>query len=258
CSASTATAIRSTPSSTATTPRRAGRPAAASRAVWPAIGPPRSSTSTSIWGRSRRFRRRHRIRRPRWPSIPASPTMSCASASTTNSLPTKSGPITDRIAISADAATRWSPELDRLYYTIMLPAWIALAATRSMSRPDDEVRVMFTTDRRSLILGSAAVVVSSALSRSYAQAPTGPYKLDPLPYPTNKNEPSIDAQTMEIHHDRHHAAYVNNLNGVMAQQPDLAQRPLLELLTRLDSVPEAVRTAVRNNGGGHANHTMFW
>src|SRR5215471_4780147 len=77
--------------------------------------------------------------------------------------------------------------------------------------PDDEVRVMFTTDRRSLILGSAAVVVSSALSRSYAQAPTGPYKLDPLPYPTNKNEPSIDAQTMEIHHDRHHAAYVNNL-----------------------------------------------
>ena len=117
---------------------------------------------------------------------------------------------------------------------------------------------MFTTDRRSLILGSAAVVVSSALSRSYAQAPTGPYKLDPLPYPTNKNEPSIDAQTMEIHHDRHHAAYVNNLNGVMAQQPDLANRPLLELLTRLDSVPEAVRTAVRNNGGGHANHTMFW
>src|SRR2546426_425417 len=62
---------------------------------------------------------------------------------------------------------------------------------------------MFTTDRRSLILGSAAVVVSSALSRGYAQAPTGPYKLDPLPYPTSKNEPYIDAQTMEIHHDRH-------------------------------------------------------
>src|SRR5262245_6491025 len=82
---------------------------------------------------------------------------------------------------------------------------------------------MFAMDRRSLILGSAAVVVSSALSRGYAQAPTGPFKLDPLPYPTNKNEPHIDAQTMEIHHDRHHAAYVNNLNGVMAQQPDLAK-----------------------------------
>jgi Fe-Mn family superoxide dismutase len=63
---------------------------------------------------------------------------------------------------------------------------------------------------------------------------------------------------MEIHHDRHHAAYVNNLNNVMAQQPDLAKRPLQELLARLNSVPEAVRTAVRNNGGGHANHTMFW
>jgi len=117
---------------------------------------------------------------------------------------------------------------------------------------------MFTMDRRSLILGSAAVVAASALSRGYAQAPTGPYKLDPLPYPTSKNEPSIDAQTMEIHRDRHHAAYVNNLNGVMTQQPDLAKRPLLELLTDLNSVPEAVRTTVRNNGGGHANHTMFW
>ena len=117
---------------------------------------------------------------------------------------------------------------------------------------------MFTMDRRSLILGSAAVVAASALSRGYAQSPTGPFKLDPLPYPTSKNEPYIDAQTMEIHHDRHHAAYVNNLNGVMAQQPDLAKRPLLELLTDLNSVPEAVRTTVRNNGGGHANHTMFW
>ena len=117
---------------------------------------------------------------------------------------------------------------------------------------------MFTMDRRCLILGSAAVVAASALSRGYAQSPTGPFKLDPLPYPTSKNEPYIDAQTMEIHHDRHHAAYVNNLNGVMAQQPDLAKRPLLELLTDLNSVPEAVRTTVRNNGGGHANHTMFW
>ena len=117
---------------------------------------------------------------------------------------------------------------------------------------------MFTTDRRSFILGSAAIVASSALSRGHAQPAAGPYKLDPLPYPATKNEPYIDAQTMEIHHDRHHAAYVNNLNGVMAQQPGLAQRPLHELLARLGSVPEAVRTTVRNNGGGHANHTMFW
>jgi Fe-Mn family superoxide dismutase len=88
------------------------------------------------------------------------------------------------------------------------------------------------TNRRSLILGSAAVVAASAMGRGYAQSPAGPYKLDPLPYPPSKNEPYIDTQTMEIHHDRHHAAYVNNLNGVMTQQPDLAKRPLLELACR--------------------------
>ena len=119
-----------------------------------------------------------------------------------------------------------------------------------------KVKPMFM-NRRSLMVGSAAVIAASVLNRSHAET-AGPYKLDPLPYPAAKNEPYIDAQTMEIHHDRHHAAYVNNLNGVMAQQPDLARRPLHELLARLDSVPEAVRTAVRNNGGGHANHTMFW
>ena len=117
---------------------------------------------------------------------------------------------------------------------------------------------MYTMERRSLILGSAAVVASSLVSRGHAQSAAGPYKLDPLPYPPSKNEPHIDAQTMEIHHDRHHAAYVNNLNSVMAQQPDLAKQPLVDLLSRLNSVPEAVRTAIRNNGGGHANHTMFW
>jgi Fe-Mn family superoxide dismutase len=127
-----------------------------------------------------------------------------------------------------------------------------------MSRSKVEVKVMCITDRRSLILGSAAVVASSLVSRGHAQSAAGPYKLVPLPYPPRKNAPHIDAETMEIHHDRHHAAYVNNLNSVMAQQPDLAKRPLLELLSRLNSVPEAVRTAVRNNGGGHANHTMFW
>jgi Fe-Mn family superoxide dismutase len=117
---------------------------------------------------------------------------------------------------------------------------------------------MFTPDRRSFILGSTAVAASALLSRGQAQPASGPYRLDPLPYPANKNEPHIDAQTMEIHHDRHHAAYVNNLNGVMAQQSDLAKQPLLDLLSSLNRVPEAVRAAVRNNGGGHANHTMFW
>jgi Fe-Mn family superoxide dismutase len=117
---------------------------------------------------------------------------------------------------------------------------------------------MITTDRRAFIAASLAVAASSAFNEVRAQAPSGPYKLDPLPYPAAKNEPHIDAQTMEIHHDRHHAAYVSNLNGVMAQQPDLANRSLNELLAGLASVPESVRPAVRNNAGGHANHTMFW
>jgi superoxide dismutase, Fe-Mn family len=113
-------------------------------------------------------------------------------------------------------------------------------------------------NRRSVVLGAAALGAGAAMSRAYAQAPSGPFKLDPLPYGANKNEPHIDAQTMEIHHGRHHAAYVNNLNGVAQQHGQIGQTPLHEILAKLSDVPEAVRTAVRNNGGGHANHTMFW
>ena len=85
------------------------------------------------------------------------------------------------------------------------------------------------------------------------------HTLPPLPYPTNALEPYIDAQTMEIHHDKHHGAYVTNLNKAIESQPDLANKPVEELLrNNLAVVPEAIRTAVRNNGGGHANHTLFW
>jgi Fe-Mn family superoxide dismutase len=84
------------------------------------------------------------------------------------------------------------------------------------------------------------------------------FELPPLPYPANSLEPHIDAQTMEIHHDKHHAAYVNNLNKALEGQPELASKSLEELLQSLDSLPESIRTAVRNNGGGHANHTLFW
>jgi Fe-Mn family superoxide dismutase len=117
---------------------------------------------------------------------------------------------------------------------------------------------MITTNRRSLLIGAATIGSVSLLQRVNAQTVGGPYKLDPLPYPIGKNEPYIDAQTMELHHDKHHAAYVNNLNAVAATHPKIADQPLHELLARLDSVPEAVRTTVRNNGGGHANHSMFW
>src|SRR6516165_10301387 len=84
------------------------------------------------------------------------------------------------------------------------------------------------------------------------------YSLPPLPYPNNALEPWIDALTMEIHHDRHHKAYVDNLNKALEGQPALQAKPIEQLLREINQVPENIRTAVRNNGGGHANHTMFW
>ncbi|MCL4540918.1 MAG: superoxide dismutase [Chloroflexi bacterium] len=84
------------------------------------------------------------------------------------------------------------------------------------------------------------------------------YEVPPLPYGYAALEPYIDEQTMRIHHDRHHGTYVSNLNNALANQPELASLPVEELIQHLDRVPEAVRTAVRNNGGGHANHSFFW
>ena len=84
------------------------------------------------------------------------------------------------------------------------------------------------------------------------------HELPPLPYAPDALEPHIDAQTMTIHHDKHHAAYVNNLNAALEKAPELANKSALELVRDLSSVPEAIRPAVRNNGGGHLNHSMFW
>ena len=84
------------------------------------------------------------------------------------------------------------------------------------------------------------------------------YTLPPLPYASNVLEPSIDAKTMEIHHDKHHGAYVTNLNNALKDLPELAAKPVNELIANLSVVPEAIRTVVRNNGGGHSNHTFFW
>jgi superoxide dismutase, Fe-Mn family len=82
--------------------------------------------------------------------------------------------------------------------------------------------------------------------------------LPPLPYAFDALEPFIDAKTMEIHHDKHHAAYVNNLNKALEGHADLQKLSLDQLIGNLDRVPENIRTAVRNNGGGHANHSLFW
>ena len=84
------------------------------------------------------------------------------------------------------------------------------------------------------------------------------YTLPNLPYPANALEPHIDAMTMEIHHGRHHKAYVDNLNKALAGHDDLLSMPVEEVLRNIDKVPEDKRQAVINNGGGHANHSMFW
>ncbi|HZF83582.1 MAG TPA: superoxide dismutase [Burkholderiaceae bacterium] len=84
-----------------------------------------------------------------------------------------------------------------------------------------------------------------------------PYTLPPLPYAHDALEPHIDAQTMEIHHSKHHQAYVNNLNAAVKDTPHDGV-PVEQLIARIDELPEAIRVAVRNNGGGHANHSLFW
>jgi Fe-Mn family superoxide dismutase len=84
------------------------------------------------------------------------------------------------------------------------------------------------------------------------------HELPPLPYSFDALEPHIDAKTMEIHHDKHHATYVSKLNDALKDQPGLQNKKVEELLRDIDSVPENIRGAVRNHGGGHANHTLFW
>lgn len=109
---------------------------------------------------------------------------------------------------------------------------------------------------------TAGVAAAAAMPRpSSAQAPAapaGPFKLPSLPYPFDALEPHIDARTMEIHHDRHHAAYVANLNKAVAGHPRLEKWTIDQVVRNLNDIPEAVRVAVRNNGGGHYNHSLFW
>src|SRR6266516_3634576 len=84
------------------------------------------------------------------------------------------------------------------------------------------------------------------------------HMLPPLPYDFAALEPHIDAQTMQIHHGKHHQTYIANLNNALAQHPELANKSLEELLRGIDTIPDDIRTAVRNNGGGHYNHSLFW
>ena len=117
---------------------------------------------------------------------------------------------------------------------------------------------------KSIALTTGAVAVSAAHAQKAPAAPAAPaaspevFKLPPLGYDYDALEPHIDAETMKIHHDKHHAAYVAKLNSAMAAAPGLEKKAIEEILKSLDAAPEAVRKDLRNHGGGHYNHSLFW
>jgi Fe-Mn family superoxide dismutase len=123
---------------------------------------------------------------------------------------------------------------------------------------------MTKPNRRNFLCAAGAATLVTAVStgglgRAFAEtAPEGPFTLPALPYDAAALEPHIDATTMGLHHGKHHATYVKNLNTALKDHGELAKLPLDELLAKLSELPDAIRTAVRNNGGGHANHSMFW
>ncbi|MCR6733800.1 MAG: superoxide dismutase [Afipia sp.] len=126
---------------------------------------------------------------------------------------------------------------------------------------------MSPLSRRTLMTAAAGMAASAAAPRVvFAQAApapapaaaTGPFVLPPLTYPTNALEPHIDARTMEIHHGKHHSTYVANMNTVAKDNPQLGSQPIATVLGNLNALGDDIRTTVRNNLGGHANHTMFW
>jgi Fe-Mn family superoxide dismutase len=117
---------------------------------------------------------------------------------------------------------------------------------------------------KNLVFTTGAVAVATPALGADAPAPAAPaaaegvHKLPPLGYDYDALEPYIDAETMKLHHDKHHAAYVARLNAAIAKSPGLEAKPLRDMLADLDAVPEAVRMDVRNHGGGHFNHSYFW
>ena len=111
---------------------------------------------------------------------------------------------------------------------------------------------------KNLALTTGAVALAAPAFAADAPPPEGVFKLPPLGYDYDALEPYIDAETMKLHHDKHHAAYVSKLNAAVAEAPGLEKKTIREILTNLNGAPEAVRAALRNHGGGHANHTFFW
>ena len=107
-------------------------------------------------------------------------------------------------------------------------------------------------------LESCAFASQNTSSSKISQNTSGTIELPPLPYDYDALEPHIDARTMQFHHDKHHAGYVKNLNAALAKYPQLQQKSVEELLENLKEIPTEVRNTIRNNGGGHVNHSMFW
>src|SRR5215469_11070609 len=117
--------------------------------------------------------------------------------------------------------------------------------------------------KKTALAGVALAALPGAIAQTtsatpVAASPAGPFKLPPLSYPYDALEPYIDTRTMRIHHDKHHAAFVANLNRAVADYPDVAKMSIEGILANLNAIPEKIRTTVRNQGGGHYNHSLFW
>ncbi|MFM2314713.1 MAG: hypothetical protein RLZZ04_3989 [Cyanobacteriota bacterium] len=134
-------------------------------------------------------------------------------------------------------------------YAVMMAIAIAISLIFQSN-----IRVANATEQET----SLTRQIASDHNTLVAQAPTDEFTLPPLPYGYDALEPYIDSQTMTIHHDKHHAKYIKNLNEAIALYPDLKGQSVEDLLLDLNSLPEDIMTIVRNNGGGHANHSMFW
>ena len=110
---------------------------------------------------------------------------------------------------------------------------------------------------KTIVFTTGALATAGAFAQP-AATPPEVFKLPPLGYDYDALEPIIDAETMKIHHDKHHAAYVAKLNAAIAKEPSLASKSIEDLVEHLDTAPESIRTDIRNQGGGHFNHTLFW
>src|SRR5204863_1524614 len=133
-------------------------------------------------------------------------------------------------------------------------------APRAPSTLRKELQAMMTrreAAKRTLLSTAGLATWMRPTALQAQSAPAGPFKLPPLPYAFDALEPHIDAKTMEIHHDRHHKAYVDNLNKAL-EGTEWAGKTVEEVLVHLGKLPAKIQTAVRNNGGGHYNHSLFW